>query len=257
MTRKEAADFLAAVKEVCPEWYPFFLTALRAGLRKGELVVLKWGDIHFGESADDPNRYIFVQQSCYHGHLTTPKGNRSRRVDLSKQLRAALLALRDKHILQASLVGQASLTDDLVFPSHAGTVIRPDNIFLRYMRPALEKAGLRRFRFHDLRHSFGSFLIQDGASLAYVKEQMGHSSIQITVDIYGHLIPGANIAWVDRLDSETSQRQSAPETHQVNNVSEGQTRKVVEKIWLPPRDSNLGRNADSITYRSPRQPKAA
>jgi len=97
---------------------------------------------------------------------------------------------------------------------------------------------LRRFRFHDLRHSFGSFLIQDGASLAYVKEQMGHSSIQITVDIYGHLIPGANIAWVDRLDSETSQRQSAPETHQVNNVSEGQTRKVVEKTWLPPRDSN-------------------
>jgi hypothetical protein len=67
---------------------------------------------------------------------------------------------------------------------------------------------------------------------------MGHSSIQITVDIYGHLIPGANIAWVDRLDSETSQHLSAPETHQVSRVSEGQTREVVEKTWLPPRDSN-------------------
>jgi integrase len=43
----------------------------------------------------------------------------------------------------------------------------------------------------DLRHTFGSLLIQDGASLAYVKDQMGHSSIQVTVDTYGHLIPGA------------------------------------------------------------------
>jgi integrase len=73
----------------------------------------------------------------------------------------------------------------------------------------LEHAGLRRFRFHDLRHTFGSLLIQDGASLAYVKDQMGHSSIQITVDTYGHLIPGADIAWVDRLDSNTTQEQNA------------------------------------------------
>ena len=105
------------------------------------------------------------------------------------------------------------------------------------MQPTLEKAGLRRFRFHDLRHSFGSLLIQDGASLAYVKEQMGHSSIQ-TVDVYGHLIPGANIAWVDRLDSETSPHQSSPGTHQTSGESEEQTWEVVDNTWLPPRDSN-------------------
>jgi CheY-like chemotaxis protein len=67
-----------------------------------------------------------------------------------------------------------------------------------------------RFRFHDLRHTYGSLLIQDGAPLAYVKEQMGHSSIQITVDAYGHLIPAADIAWVDRLDSKTTPQQNAP-----------------------------------------------
>src|SRR5262249_18339162 len=49
MTRKETETFLAAVQEVCPEWYPFFLAALRCGLRKGELIALKWGDIQFGE----------------------------------------------------------------------------------------------------------------------------------------------------------------------------------------------------------------
>jgi integrase len=57
-------------------------------------------------------------------------------------------------------------------------------------------------------------LIQNGASIVYVKEQMGHSSIQVTVDTYGHLIPGANVNWVDRLDSETSPQQSATNPQQ-------------------------------------------
>ncbi|MET0643179.1 MAG: tyrosine-type recombinase/integrase, partial [Candidatus Binatia bacterium] len=61
-------------------------------------------------------------------------------------------------------------------------------------------AKLRRIRFHDLRHTFASLLLQNGESPAYVKEQMGHSSIQVTVDIYGHLVPGGNRQAVDRLD---------------------------------------------------------
>ena len=66
-------------------------------------------------------------------------------------------------------------------------------------RSILEKAGLSQIRFHDLRHSFASWLIANGESLVYVKEQMGHRSIQITVDSYGHLIPGANRQAVNRL----------------------------------------------------------
>ena len=91
-------------------------------------------------------------------------------MDLSKQLRAALLDLRDSRLLAAMMAGKTSIADDLAFPSQAGTVIKPDNIAPRYMEPALENAGLRRFRFHDLRHTFGGLLIQDGASLAYVKD---------------------------------------------------------------------------------------
>ena len=106
------------------------------------------------------------------------------------------------------------------------------------MEPALERAGLRRFRFHDLRHTFGSLLIQDGASLAYVKDQMGHSSIQITVDTYGHLIPGADIAWVDRLDAKTTPQQNATQAQQTPTDSERENVEVAERVWLPPRDSN-------------------
>ena len=116
-------------------------------------------------------------------------------------------------------------------------MIKPDNIVPRYMEPALQEAG-RRFRFHDLRHTFGSLLIQDGASLAYVKEQMGHSSIQITVDTYGHLIPGADIAWVDRLDAKTTPQQNAtPAQLRKENSAKGLA-EVFENNWLPPRDSN-------------------
>jgi integrase len=64
----------------------------------------------------------------------------------------------------------------------------------------LTAAKLQRLRFHDLRHTFASLLLAQGESLAYVKDQMGHSSINVTVDVYGHLVPGGNRAAVDKLD---------------------------------------------------------
>jgi len=73
----------------------------------------------------------------------------------------------------------------------------------------LTHAGLRKIRFHDLRHSFASWLIANGESLAYVKDQMGHHSIQITVDTYGHLVPGANRQAVNRLDDPNWRGKSA------------------------------------------------
>jgi len=235
LTHGEAELLLDAAKEICPEYYPLFLTALRAGLRRGEVVSLKWGDIQFGESEDDKNRYILVQRNHAEGQFTTPKSRKSRRVDLSKELRRTLLKVRDKRLLDAFLKGQASIAGDLVFPSKVGTVLNPANLIHYHFLPTVEKAGLRRIRFHDLRHTFGSLLIQQGASLAYVKEQMGHSSIQITVDTYGHLIPGADIAWVDKLDSETSRQLSATQAQPGESIGDDGFPEVIENAGEPRR----------------------
>jgi integrase len=74
----------------------------------------------------------------------------------------------------------------------------------------LTAAGLAHIRFHDLRHTFASLLIQQGESLAYVRDQMGHASIQITVDTYGHLVPGEtgrrSIAWTMRRNQTQPRR---------------------------------------------------
>jgi integrase len=75
--------------------------------------------------------------------------------------------------------------------------------------PLLRQAGLRYRKPHTLRHTFASMLIQAGESLAYVKEQLGHASITLTVDTYGHLIPGTNKAAVDRLDDATRRNPDA------------------------------------------------
>ena len=109
MSRDEGERFLKTAQVNFPDFYPLFLAALRAGLRRGELVALKWGDIQFGASEDDPNRYILVQRNWVCGKFTSPKSKRSRRVDLSRQLREVLLELRDRRLLQAFKNGRSSL----------------------------------------------------------------------------------------------------------------------------------------------------
>ena len=84
------------------------------------------------------------------------------------------------------------------------------NYIRRVFKRLLVKAELREIRLHDIRHTFASLLLSDGASPVYVKEQLGHTSIQMTVDIYGHLIPSSNRDMVNRLDSQPAATHPQP-----------------------------------------------
>ncbi|HYD16624.1 MAG TPA: site-specific integrase, partial [Candidatus Nanoarchaeia archaeon] len=200
LTSTEIEQFLSAAAAVCPEYELLFRAGFRAGLRRGELVALRWGDLHFGADEDDPNRYIYVQHNYVRRLHTDTKSRKPRRVDMSRDLRRGLLKLRDERLVEAYAKGKSDILDDYVFPSPEGGILDPDNLYHRYFRPVLTAAGIRKIRLHDLRHTFGSQLILKGASLLYVKEQMGHHSIQVTADTYGHLLPAAETRYVDRLD---------------------------------------------------------
>ena len=146
-------------------------------------------------------------------------------------------------MLKAIMAGRSSIGDDLVFPSETGTVLDHANIYARHLLPAIEKTGLKHPRIHHLRHTVASQLIHDGASLAYVRDQLGHSSISVTVDRYGHLAPSVNVLWVDRLDLETSQQQNATRAQPEQGPESEDSSEVIEKNGGPggvePHDTQL------------------
>jgi integrase len=195
LIREEARGLLEVLEEHHPRYYPFFLCALRTGMRLGELLALEWGDIDFRGG------FIEVRRGYVRGQITTPKNGKTRRIDMSRQLSDTLKALLVERKKEVLAKGWGEVPEQ-VFVNEQGGIIHEANLRNRVFFKALAKAGLRRIRIHDLRHSFASLLIQNGESLAYVKEQLGHHSISITVDIYGHLVPGANRQAVDRLDDD-------------------------------------------------------
>jgi integrase len=192
-TREEVSLLLETCREHYPGHYALVLLLVRAGLRIGEALALCWDDIDFN------GRFAEVRQTWSNGRLATTKGNRRRRVDLSLHLTETLKTLLVERKKETLKNGWGEVPE-WVFISHHGTRLFRWNFYERVWKKLLRKAGLRYIRIHDLRHTFASLLIQNGAPLAYVKEQLGHSSIQITVDTYGHLVPGGNRSEVDRLD---------------------------------------------------------
>src|SRR5262245_23885763 len=149
------------------------LMAILTGMRQGELFGLQWDDIDFAK------HHIHVRRSLWHGTLGTPKSRRSRRaINMSPTLEEALRAFKTTY-----------RRSDFVFSSERGTPLDADNFRHREFPQALKRAGLRRVRFHDLRHTSTSLLIAQNAHPKYIQAQLGHASIQTTLDRYGHLMP--------------------------------------------------------------------
>lgn len=191
-THEEVATFLVACNEhPFKDHYPFFLIAFRIGARLGELLALQWGDI------DWHGQFIEIRRSYKLKNVSPTKTGNIRRVDMSDQLRDVLHGFYMQQKKEGLKAGKGE-AEKIVFHRNGGHM--EQNYIRRIFKKVLERAGLRDVRFHDKRHSFASLLLTDGASPVYVKEQLGHSSIQMTVDVYGHLIPSSNRDVVNRLD---------------------------------------------------------
>ena len=90
--------------------------------------------------------------------------------------------------------------------------------------------SLRLIRFYDLRHTFVSLLIEQGAHPKYIQEQAGHSSIQVTMDTYGHLFPSRDQGWTDRLDDGPTDGENAPQAHPEAKSQEQESYKLRENL---------------------------
>jgi integrase len=154
-----------------------FLVAAFTGLRRGELVALRWRDVDFS------GQTIRVVASYTDGVLTTPKSGKVRSVPMAPEVAAALARLASR--------GEWISDDDLVFVGMAGGYLDASALYRRY-KLALRRAGLRSLRFHDLRHTFGTRAITK-ASILQVKEWMGHADVDTTMK-YLHYVPRAHDA---------------------------------------------------------------
>jgi len=196
-TWEEKTIFEDSVKKHYPRYYPLFLTDLRTGLRVGELIALKPGDLDFN------GNFIEVRRSCVRGRITTPKSGKVRRVDMSHKLAEVLRSYLTERKKEALRKGWGE-PPEWLFYNEEGKLIDINNLRKRVFYKCLEKAGLRRIRIHDLRHTYATLRIAAGHNIADVSKQLGHHSINITVDTYHHWTPGANKGEIDQLDSETA-----------------------------------------------------
>lgn len=115
-----------------------------------------------------------------------------------------LEVLREHHKRQTEeklKVGSDYQDQDLIFATAKGTPWDAHNVVNRQFLPALKDAGLRRIRFHDLRHTCATLLINQGVPPKYIQRQLRHASIETTFDRYGHLFPETNQEAVQKLDA--------------------------------------------------------
>jgi integrase len=149
-----------------------FLAAAFTGLRRGELLALRWRDVDFSGSV------IRVRASYAEGHLTTPKSGKVRSVPMAPDVAAALAKLGQRELFTGD--------DELVFVGQTGSYLDGSALRRRY-GAVLKRAGLRPLRFHDLRHTFGTRMIAK-ADIRRVQEWMGHADIDTTMK-YLHYVP--------------------------------------------------------------------
>ena len=175
----ELSQYLNTAEEMSPQYYPFFLLLARTGMRVGEALGLQWDDINFSLNC------IEIRRAWVDNKETTPKSGKTRAVAMTPALAQELRKL------------QAMKRNPVwVFVNEHGNLCHPSNIHMRVHTPITERAGLRRIRLHDFRHTYATLRIQAGHNIADVSRSLGHASIKITLDTYYH--------WMPRKDSSIS-----------------------------------------------------
>ena len=164
-----------------------FMLAVFSGARQGELFGLKWTDV------DWINNQIHIRRTFNNGAWYKPKSETSiRKIDIGPEMIAELKKWK---------VACPPSELDLVFPNQSGNPLDHVYMLRHHFWPALKASGLPQIRFHDLRHTYASLLIEQGENIKYIQSQLGHSSPTVTLNVYAHLMKPVNQEAARRLEN--------------------------------------------------------
>ncbi|NQT73585.1 MAG: site-specific integrase [Chloroflexi bacterium] len=187
MDTDEVQTFLNVTQE-SPLWPVFFL-AIYTGLRKGELLGLRWRDVDLSKATISVNQTA-IRIKGNGVVISEPKTAYSRRmISLPASATRLLIDLKLKRKSECESHNLEWDESSLVLCNSVGEPLSPDTVTHTFSR-ALESAGLPHMRFHDLRHTHATLMLKEGVHPKVVSERLGHASINITLDIYSHVLPG-------------------------------------------------------------------
>lgn len=197
-TPDEVAQFLEGIKG--DRLYALFYLALSTGLRRGELMGLRWEDIDF------ERRCLSVKQERVRGEkgsiFKEPKTKYSvRPIALSQKTIEVLKKHKVQQAREKLVMGDSYHDFGLVFTNVDGSPLTPWYISQRYFKKLIDKTGVRRISFHGLRHTHATMLGWAGISLKTISSRLRHSSVAITGDIYSHLLAEMDYAAAEAFDA--------------------------------------------------------
>ena len=180
-------------------YYALFHLALFTGMRRSELLALRWCDVDLLLCQVYVSRTLHRLRdgSIIYGTPKTAKGRRM--IALSP---SAVLVLKEHNVQQEAHRAMMEIPlkdDDLIFSHPDGKPLLPDTVSHAWVK-LVKRVGLGGVRLHDARHSHASLMLKQGVHPKIVQERLGHASIQITLDTYSHVAPGLQEAAAARFD---------------------------------------------------------
>ncbi|MFC2033801.1 tyrosine-type recombinase/integrase [Chloroflexota bacterium] len=208
----EIARFFEVAKN--SPYYELFYLALFTGMRRSELLALRWLDVDFIYCQIYVNRSVHrLQDGTY--IYTEPKSEKSRRtIALSPSVILLLKEYKEQQVLEHAMLGVSLNDNDLIFCRLDREPLRPNTVTHAWNVLAA-RAGLNVIRFHDARHTHASLMLKAGTHPKIVQERLGHSSIAMTLDTYSHVAPGLQEAAAEKFDNMVNPRR---ENRAVENV---------------------------------------
>jgi integrase len=184
LTAAEARQFLQTAAG--DRLHALYKLALRTGLRKGELLGLHWEDLDLDSGTATIHRSLQRTRTQGLTVLNTKTLASERRIALPTECFNSLKIHQEQQQEERQAAGTDWTDNGLVFTTPNGRPLDPGNLTRRFRR-LLHKTGLRTIRFHDLRHSTATLLLEQGVDLVVIKELLGHAHIGVTAGVYAHV----------------------------------------------------------------------